>query len=58
MWYRNFIVFVIFVVVDETISGKVYTRRLSLMILAVLLNPLGLPGLRRSWVNLNVLPPK
>jgi hypothetical protein len=23
MWYRNFIVFVIFVVVDETISGKV-----------------------------------
>ena len=34
------------------------TRRLSLMILAVLSNPLGLPGLRRSWVNLNVLPPK
>jgi hypothetical protein len=34
------------------------TRKLSLMILAVLLNPLGLPGLRRSWVNLNVLPPK
>jgi len=23
MWYGNFIVFVIFVVVDETISGKV-----------------------------------
>jgi hypothetical protein len=23
MWYKNFIVFVIFVVVDETISGKV-----------------------------------
>jgi hypothetical protein len=26
MWYRNFIVFVIFVVVDETISGKVVDR--------------------------------
>ncbi len=25
MWCRNFIVFVIFVVVDETISGKVVT---------------------------------
>ena len=25
MWYRNFIVFVIFVVVDKTISGKVCT---------------------------------
>jgi hypothetical protein len=24
MWYKDFIVFVIFVVVDETISGKVY----------------------------------
>jgi hypothetical protein len=34
------------------------TRRPSLMILAVLSNPLGLPGLRRSWVTLNVLPPK
>jgi hypothetical protein len=34
------------------------TRRLSLRTLAVLSNPLGLPGLRRSWVNLNGLPPK
>jgi hypothetical protein len=34
------------------------TRRLSLRILAVLSSPLGLPGFGRSWVNLNVLPPK
>jgi hypothetical protein len=34
------------------------TRRLSLKILGILSNPLGLPGLRRSWVNLNILPPK
>jgi len=34
------------------------TRRLSLMILAVLSSPLGLPCFGRSWVNLNVLPPK
>jgi hypothetical protein len=34
------------------------TRRLSLRTLAVLSNLLGLPGLRKSWVNLNVLPPK
>jgi hypothetical protein len=34
------------------------TRRLSLMILGVLSNPLGLPGIRRSWVYLNVLPPR
>jgi len=33
-------------------------RRLSLRILAVLSSPLGLPGFGRSWVNLNVLPPK